>query len=210
MVAASGAQALPLGDRLAAGAEVGSTGVGIESLFNVNRTLVVRGAIEGFAAGRDVRSGALQYRGRGRWITDSGLLVLHPFRSPLLASVGAYYGWRDIRLDATPSGPVAAAGRILSAADLGRVHGKARLSSFAPFVGVGWDTTFHGARRWGFKARVGAVFSDRPSVKLRADGAAAADAAVQAYLRAEEAAVAHKLRGLRTWPVVQVGLNRRF
>ncbi len=190
--------ALDLKGRLAVGAQAGTTGPGVESLLRLNDRLVLRGAIEGFRAGGRIRTGAGDsYAVDLRWLTDSGMVDIHPARSPWLVSVGAYYGRRDIKLRGVAQG-------------VGPVDGRARLAPVAPFVGVGWDNTFHGASRIGFKARAGLIFSDTPDVDLQASGSAAAAAGEAALLRRAEAEVRRDLKPTRAWPVAQAGLTYRF
>jgi len=195
-LAPGAARALDLRDRLAVGAQAGTTGPGVEGLVQLNDRLVLRGAIEGFRADGRIRAGGGSYDAEARWLTDSGMADLHPTGSPWLVSLGVYYGRRDLKLRGAAEG-------------LGAVDGRARLSGFAPFAAVGWDNTFHGARRWGVKARAGVIFSGAPDVDLRATGGGASPQA-EAALRAAEAAVRDELKPARAWPVVQVGLNRRF
>ena len=90
-------------------------------------------------------------------------------------------------------------------------EGRAKFSSFAPFVGIGWDNTFHSDSRWAFKARLGAIFGKTPDVSLRAvDGVAAGNPLVDSYLRQQEAEAREELDKLKTWPVAQIGVSYRF
>jgi hypothetical protein len=79
-----------------------------------------------------------------------------------------------------------------------------------PFVGLGWDNTFSSASRWGLRIAAGVAVGDAPKVHLTASGPLANDATVQSNLRAEEASLAQDLKDLRNYPMVQIGLSRRF
>jgi hypothetical protein len=198
LAAASGrAAAFDLHDRLAVGAQAGTAGPGVEALISLDPRFVIRGAIEGFRAGGRIDTPGASYAVDARWLTDSGMVDIHPTGSPWLASVGAYYGYRKLRLRG-------------EAADLGAIGGRARLSGFAPFAAIGWDNTFHGARRWGLKARAGLIFSSRPDVELRAAEPSVTDPARAAALQRQEVAVRRDLRAARAWPLVEAGLNYRF
>ncbi len=204
---AAPAAALDLSERLAVGAQIGTTGVGVEGLYKLNDVFVLRGAIEGFRVDHEVKTRDVTYDGTARWLTDSGMVDIHPMRNPFLVSVGAYYGRRDVRVRGVPEPSLA---DELAAADVGELRGRAKLSGIAPFVGIGWDTTFHSDRRWGFKARAGVIFSDEPDVDLRATGANGDVPEVQRYLREEEAEIEDDIDAARTWPLVQIGFNYRF
>ncbi|HEY8616701.1 hypothetical protein [Phenylobacterium sp.] len=193
-LAPGASHALDLTGRVAVGAQAGSTGPGVESLLKLNDRLVLRGAIEGFRAGGRVHSGGAAYDVDARWLTDSGMVDFHPAGTAWLVSVGAYYGRRDFKLRGASPGVVA-------------VHGRARLAPVAPFAALGWDNTFHGARRIGFKVRVGVIASGSPDVDLRASGGGSAD---DAELARQERALRRELRPARLWPVAQAGLTYRF
>lgn len=188
------AAALDLRGRLAVGVQAGTTGPGVESQLRVSERLVLRGAIEGFSGSTRIEAGGVTYRARGRWLTDSGMVDFHPAASPWMISAGAYYGLRRVRVSATADG-------------LGAVAGRAKLPGFAPFVGAGWDNTFHGERRWGFKARAGVILSGGADVDLTST---AAGPEADARLRALENELRQDLKPAQVWPVVQAGVNLRF
>ena len=78
-------------------------------------------------------------------------------------------------------------------------------------LGLGFDNTYVGDRGWGFRALAGVAFSKRPDVNLTASGGTLSnDPSFQARLRAEEAEARDDAKDFKYFPVVQVGLTRRF
>lgn len=140
---AGAADAQAVDGRWAVGPQVGTTGLGVEAQFRATDSMVLRGALEGFRINRDFETGGVDYRGSARWFTNSGMLDLHPFANPFTVTAGAYYGKRKVTLRGTPSEPVRINGALYNPAQIGELRGRAKFASFAPFVGLGWDTTFH-------------------------------------------------------------------
>ena len=177
----------------------------------VSDSLVVRGALDVLSIGRDEDYSGVDYDGKLKSTTAGLFLDLHPGGSAFYVSGGAYFGGRKLDLDAQPSRNVEIGGQSFTPAQVGRIDGRAKLSDFQPFVGAGFDNTFSREGSWGFRALVGVSFSKRPDVRLRAVGGLLAnDANFQARLAQEERDLKDDAKDFRYYPIVQVGITRRF
>lgn len=195
----------------AIGASLGTPGVGLQLSAKVNDLVVLRGAVDGISISRDEDYSDVDYDGKAKLFTGGVFADLHPGGGPFFVSGGAYVGTRKINLRAQPTAPVEIGGQTFTPAQVGRLDGEAKLSNFQPFLGLGFDNTFSGERSWGFRALAGVAFSKRPDVELTASGGTlSADPNFQARLRAEEADAREDAKDFRYFPVIQVGLTRRF
>lgn len=195
----------------ALGVNAGTPGVGVQASAKVSDSIVVRGAIDGLSISRDEEYSDVDYDGKAKLLTGGLFADLHPGGSAFFVSGGAYVGKRKIKLRGQPTAPVEIGDVIFTPAQIGRIDGEAKLSNVQPFVGLGYDNTFVGDRGWGFRALVGVSFSKRPDVDLTASGGAlSTDPTFLAELREEEAEARHDAKEFRYFPVVQVGLTRRF
>ncbi|MET0273904.1 MAG: hypothetical protein ABW360_13035 [Phenylobacterium sp.] len=207
--------ALPLSGALAqtspvaVGAQIGTPGVGGEAQLKLNDSFVVRGDVDYLSFKHDEDWSGVEYDGKVKAKTGGAFADWHPGGGSFLVSAGAYFGQRKVDFSGQPSGPVDIGGQTFTAAQVGRINGRAKLSKAQPFAGVGWDNTFGGGA-WGFRALAGVAFSKEPSVSLTSDGTLAADPAFQARLRQEEADIADDAKNFKYYPVLQVGLTRRF
>lgn len=205
--AASGASAATM----AVGGNLGTPGVGVQVSGQVNDMVVLRGALDGLSLSHDEDYSDISYDGKAKLLTGGLFADLHPGGGGLFVSGGAYVGKRKINLRAQPTTSVDIGGQTFTPAQVGRLDGEAKLSNLQPFVGFGFDNTFVGDRGWGFRALLGVSFSKRPDVTLTASGGTlSTDANFQARLAAEEANVRDDAKNFRYFPVVQVGLTRRF
>ncbi|WP_374470141.1 hypothetical protein [Phenylobacterium sp.] len=195
----------------AIGLNAGTPGLGVEAKLRVGDRLVVRGGGDWLNLSHDEDYSGVNYDGKLKAATAGLFADWHPGGSAFLVSGGAYFGDRKLDLTARPTGPVEIGGATFTPAQVGRIDGKAKLSSAQPFVGVGFDNTFTTERAWGFRALVGVSFSDDPDVSLQASGGTlSGDPTFQARLRQEEADIRDDAKDFKYYPVVQIGVSRRF
>lgn len=196
---------------VAVGVNLGTTGVGLEAQFSVSDSLVVRSSADGLSFDHDETYSGVDYDGKLKSMTAGLFADWHPGGSAFLLSAGAYVGERKVKLDAQPSGNVEIGGATFTPAQVGRIEGQAKMSDVQPFAGVGFDNTFTGDGAWGFRALAGVAFSKSPDVTLRATGGTFSnDPAFLARLRQEEQDLQDDADGFKYYPVVQIGVTRRF
>lgn len=209
--AASATSALAQSSPFAIGANIGTPGIGAEVQLQLSDSLVLRGDADWLSYSRDADYSGVAYNGKLNTATAGLFADFHPGASPFLLSAGAYLGDRKGDIEATPSTPVNIGGTTVTAAQVGRLQGSIKMSKFQPFVGLGFDNTFSGESGWGFRALAGIAFSKEPDVSLTSTGGTLSnDANFQALLRAEEADIQDDAKGFKYYPVLQVGVTRRF
>lgn len=196
---------------VAMGVNLGTPGAGVQASTRVSDLIVLRAAVDGLSINRDEDYSDVAYDGKAKLLTGGLFADLHPGGGAFFVSGGAYIGKRKINLRAQPTAPVEIGGATFTPAQVGRIDGEAKLSNFQPFLGLGFDNTFVGDRDWGFRAMAGVSFSKRPDVDLTASGGTlSSDPAFLARLRLEEAEARDDAKDFKYFPVVQIGLTRRF
>jgi len=208
--AAATAQTSP---EFAVGAQVGTTGVGVEGQVRLSDLVNVRVAGDLFSYEEEFETDDVDYDGELQFNTVSAFVDLHPFNNGLFVSGGGFLGDRTVEVTGTPNRDVVVDGQVIPRAAFGRLVGEAEFGS-APFVGVGYNNTFRTAGPIGFKLLVGAAFGEAPTVDLRREGGEPLPADIQAEFDAEtqreEAELQQELEDFKTLPVVQLGLTYRF
>jgi hypothetical protein len=211
LAAATAAMASGAAAQTAIGLSAGTPGLGVQAAAKVNDLVVIRGAVDGLSLSRDEDYSDIDYDGKARLLTAGLFADLHPGGGGFFVSGGAYVGKRKINLSAQPTAPVDIGGQVFTPAQVGRLDGEAKLSKLQPFVGLGFDNTFLGDRTWGVRLMAGVSFSKRPDVNLTASGGTLSnDPAFQSRLRVEETEAREDAKDFRYFPVIQVGLTRRF
>lgn len=204
---AAAAQTSPV----AVGVNLGTTGVGLEAQLAVSDSLVLRAGADTLRFNQDETYSDVDYDGKLKSTTAGLFADWRPGGSAFLLSAGAYFGKRKVTLDAQPSANVEIGGATFTPAQVGRLEGEAKMSDVQPFLGAGFDNTFTRKGAWGFRALAGVAFSKSPDVSLRAVGGTFSnDPAFQARLRQEEQDLQDDADGFKYYPVVQIGVTRRF
>lgn len=83
-------------------------------------------------------------------------------------------------------------------------------NTFAPYFGLGWDTTFGDEDNWGFCFDLGLVYSGSAEASLIVDPTAGMTAALTADVKKEEADLQESLDDFEWWPVLSAGLVYQF
>lgn len=196
---------------VAAGLNVGTPGLGVSAQVRATDNLVIRGDLDWLRFNRDESYSGVDYDGRIKSSTAGVFADWHPGGGGLFVSGGAYFGQRELELDAQPTGSVDIGGQTFTATEIGRIHGQAKMSKVQPFAGLGWDNTFNRDSAWGFRAIAGVAFSKKPDVDLAATGGTLSNSpAFQARLEQEEDEIRDDAEGFRFFPVLQIGFTRRF
>ena len=101
-------------------------------------------------------------------------------------------------------------GTTYTSAQIGTLSGDIDLAkNLEPYVGFGWSKKpLKGGI--GYFADFGVLFTSTAAAKLSATGPIASDPVFQTNLANEEKDINHKLKPLRYYPIVQLGLLYRF
>lgn len=196
--------------QVALGGSIGTTGVAVEAQFKVAPGLHVRGGYNYFQYEADDTYDGIAYEGDLDLNTLGAFVDLHPFGNGFLLTGGAYFGEKTLDLLATPTGTVQIGNQSFTPAQVGTLNMAADLEDTAPFVGIGWDTTFEN-RGIAFKFIAGAMFTGSPQVNLTASGGTLSnDPNFQTQLAQEEQNLQNDIDAYEIYPVVQAGLTLSF
>jgi len=141
-------------------------------------------------------------------LSVSALLDWHPFKGSFRISGGALYNGNDIDLDAKSAATYQIGGTTYNAGSIGNLTGNVDFNDIAPYLGVGWDSTFGKSRKFGFLLELGAIYQGTPKVDLSTS--IAASQALQNDLQAEEDNLKKDLDEFEYYPVLAVGFNYRY
>lgn len=203
--------ALAQDGNLAVSGNIGTPGLGAELQYRLNDSFVVRGGGDWMNFDYDHTYSGVDYSAKLKTSTAGLFLDWHPGQGGFFLSGGGYFGERKAKLDGTPTGPTEVGGLVFTPEQIGTITGDVEMSKTQPFLGLGYDNTFTGGGRWGFRVLGGVSFSDKPKVDLSASGGTLSDdPTFQAELQREEDDVRDDAKGFKYFPIVQVGLSYRF
>ena len=205
---ASGAHA----QQVAVGGSIGTTGGSIEVQTQITPTIQLRGGYNYFEYGVDDTYDDIAYDGDLDLTTWGAFVDLRPFSNSFIVTAGAYFGDKGLKMTATPTQNVDIGNQTFTPAQVGQLNAEASLEDTAPFVGIGWDTTFQNSGPgMGFKFIVGAMFTGSPDVSMTSTGGTLSnDSNFQAQLAIEEANLEGDIDDYEIYPVVQAGITWSF
>jgi len=197
--------------KFAVGLGVGTTGGTVEGKYAVSDSLVVRGSLNLLKVSVDDEYDDIDYDAKFDATTFGGFVDFAPFKNGFVLSGGAYLGDKTLDLDATPANSVEIGDQTFTPDEVGTLTGKAELNSFAPYVGIGYDGFMGGSKSWSFNARAGVMFTGSPEVDLvSANGTLSSDATLRNEIDAEIQAIEEDADDFKYYPVLTIGIARRF
>lgn len=197
--------------KFALGLGVGTTGGTVEGKYALSDTLAVRGNINLLKVSVDDEYDDVDYDAEFDATTFGGFVDFAPFKNGFVLSGGAYLGDKVLDLDATPANSVEIGGQTFTPEEVGTLTGRAELNNFAPYAGIGYDGFMGGSKNWSFNARAGVMFTGSPDVDLvSANGTLSGDARLQNEINAEIQAIEDDADEFKYYPVLTLGVARRF
>lgn len=197
--------------QLAVGGSIGTTGGTVEVQTQIAPAIQLRGGYNYFQYGADDTYDDIAYNGDLDLTTWGAFVDFRPFLNSFVVTAGMYLGDKTLDLKATPTSNVEIGNQTFTPAQVGTLNAMADLEDSAPFLGLGWDTTFQGGNGLGFKFIAGAMFTGSPDVSLTSTGGSLSnDANFQNQLAIEEQNLRDDIDDYKVYPVVQLGLTYSF
>lgn len=195
-------QALAQGnDSIAAGIQGNGTGFGPGIAYSVSPSFTVHGIGNSASFNYDRASDGLDDDFGLDLLSGGGILDYHPMQNGFHISVGALYNGDETDLTST------AAGFAMPGNASANLRGDLEFNStIAPYLGVGYDTTFTSRNNWSFVMRAGVLYQGDPAVTATepAGPAPATDLTNDVDLIEDDLSL------FRFYPVISVGVTYRF
>ena len=195
-----------LGFRIAP--RISTLGGGFEFAKGLTPSFGLRGGFNYFTYGYDATESDVEYN-LDLELKSLGLFAdWHPFKGSFRLSGGFLINGNGIEGKAKPTTAnfdIGDGTYALNSASL-----EISYNTFAPYFGLGWDTTFGDEDNWGFCFDLGLVYSGSPEASLIVDPTDGMTAALTADVKKEEADLQESLDDFEWWPVLSAGLVYQF
>jgi hypothetical protein len=185
-------------------------GIGLEAQKTFSDSFGGRIGINYFTYDYDGTKDDIDYNIDLNLLSVSALLDWHPFQGSFRISGGALYNGNDIDLDAKTAATYQIGDTTYTSANIGNLTGNVDFNDIAPYLGIGWDTTFGKSKKFGFLMELGAIYQGTPKVDLSISGPLSGNQALQNDLQAEEDSLQEDLDNFEYYPVLAVGFNYRY
>ncbi|MEH3123779.1 MAG: hypothetical protein PGN16_17740 [Sphingomonas phyllosphaerae] len=208
-VAPASAQNADGGTHVRAAVTAGTLGIGPELGVRFNDHLGVRAAAGFLSADGTAESDGEKYDAKLRLKSYGAMLDVHPFGGAFRLSAGARINRSRVDVGLTPSGETTIGEEDYTAAEVGRISGRANVKKFAPALTFGWA----GKNRTGFYfgTELGVLFQGAYRIeRFQSTGTLRDDPAFQAALERERVSLQKDVDKVKVWPIVQLALGWRF
>ncbi|MDH3646240.1 MAG: hypothetical protein OER80_05660 [Gammaproteobacteria bacterium] len=208
-VAAAPAFAADLPGKTSFALRVSTLGMGVELAHTLPiANLTGRIAWNGYSYDTDDTIEGIPYDVELDLSSITALVDWRPWGQVTHVTAGLVFNGNEINATGTATGTYAIGGMSYDAADVGALTGAASFDDVVPYVGLGWNIPVFPKTALTFD--VGVVFQGAPQLSLTADGLLADDPGFQAELASEQAEFQKDIEDYEYYPVIALGLRRRF
>lgn len=196
----------------------GTPGVGLDLDLGLSPSFGMRVGFAGFNINHSIDTSDVDYDGRLKLRTVTGLLDWYVFSGAFHLTAGV--AGNDTKLDVVGQpnqSTYTINGNTYSSSQLGSLTGQLKFgNSVSPYVGFGWGNPAGENGHVHFLFDVGAIYGGTPSVTLTAVCGPAAPPGssvcnqAQSDVASEEAKLRHKADILKWYPMVSLGIGVRF
>jgi len=194
-----------LGFRIAP--RISTLGAGLEVAKGFTPNFGVRAGFNYFSYAYDAKESDISYDFELELKSFAMFADWHPFKGAFRLSGGLLINGNGLTGNAKPTAPVDIGGTDYS---LDSINLDISYNTIAPYVGLGWDTTFGDDDNWGFAFDLGLIYSGSAEASLTANGAGTSIAGFEANRKKEQDELQNDLDSLKWWPVVSAGLVYQF
>ena len=195
-----------LGFRIAP--RISTLGGGLEFAKGLTPSFGLRGGFNYFSYGYDATESDVEYDLELE-LKSFGLFAdWHPFKGSFRLSGGFLINGNGLEGNAKPKTANFDIGD--GSYDLDSVSLDISYNTFAPYFGLGWDTTFGDEDNWGFCFDLGLVYSGSPEAAVSISGTDAATATASGDVQKEINDLQESLDDFEWWPLLSAGLVYQF
>lgn len=191
----------------------GTPGVGLDLDLGLSPSFGVRVGFSGFDLDHSIATSDVNYDGRLKLRTVTGLLDWYVLRGSLHLTAGVAGNGTKLEVVGQPGCRVNC--NIFPTSELGPLSGELEFgNAVSPYVGFGWGNPAGASSRVHWLFDVGAIYGGTPRVTLTEECGPDVPASICSQARSdlapEEAQLRDKADILRWYPVVNLGVAVRF
>jgi hypothetical protein len=200
-----------LGFRIAP--RVSTLGGGIEVAKGLSPRFGLRGGFNYFSYQYDATEDDVSYELELELKSFGFFADFHPFKGSFRISGGLLLNGNGLSGKAKPSGSFDIGDKTYTSAQIGSINLDVSYNTLAPYLGLGWDTTFGDHENWGFAFDVGLIYSGAAGINLSVSDnllTQADKSELETRRQKEERDLQEELNNLEWWPVLSAGIVYQF
>ncbi|MAI91477.1 MAG: hypothetical protein CBB65_13625 [Hyphomonadaceae bacterium TMED5] len=192
-------------------ASAGTSGGTLETTYRFTDHFHLRGGMNTITVSANIDDSDISYDGDLEFKGGSAFVDVYPLDLPVFLTAGLYAGRQAIDLTATSSQSFDIYGMTMTPVEYGYLQGEASYGDYAPFLGFGYNSTFFTDNSFGLHALMGVAYFGEADVSLRSVGGTYSESEyIQQLVENERQSLEEELADYEFYPILQLGLSRRF
>jgi len=174
LILASGLSATEGFDNISVGSQVGIFGLGANVKYKINEQFGVKAGFDMFSVSDYEVEDEETYTKYNFDLKLQDFMIIgdyHPWKGSFKTSAGIIVNSSSLDGEVTPSlsQEFKFQDRTYSTDDIAKVNTKADFDPVAPYVGIGWDTSFNKEKGFGFTFDIGVIFQGSAQIDYNVD-----------------------------------------
>lgn len=194
--------------------KLSTLGLGIEVTKPFSDSVAGRIGLNGYNYTTSGTESGIDYDFKLKLQTVSALADWYPWQGTFRASAGLMYNSNKLSLAAKPSsGTYTIDNVVYNASEIGSLDGSIKFNNTAPYIGIGWGNPVAKEKDWGFVADIGVLYQNTPKATLNVTCGTVTTTdcpTLQSHAEAERQQLEDALRSFKWYPVVSIGLSKKF
>lgn len=196
---------------VAFGLKASSQGLGVELTGSLAERLNIRAGAHYFKFGQKLSKGGNEYDFDLKLKSFSALADWHVFGGAFRITGGAVLDKNNLDGDAITSNGFNIGDMVFTSEEVGILTGNVHFREVSPYLGIGWGNPVAKDSGWTFMVDLGVMFAGTAKVDLSSVGGTLSDQPLfLTELRKEEDNVRGELNNFKYYPVISLGLSRKF
>ena len=194
--------------------KLGTLGVGVDYEHFFTDKFALRGNINYFKYTKDKTIKDVPFHGKLTLFTAGILADYHPWASSFRVSGGVYYNGNKFSVTGKQTRNIKLGNTNYDAGSI-TLSGKIDFKKVAPYLGIGWSSTE--VNGWHFTADIGVMYHGKPKVKLNgklksnySGNNVYTQAQLDADVKAKENEIYNKIKKYKFYPVISIGIEKKF
>lgn len=204
-----------MADDFAVSGKIGTLGLGVEVTKAFSESITGRIGLNGANYDSNMTESNIDYDFNFKFQSVKAMVDWYPSQGEFRGSLGLAYNNNQLDYSANPTGNTYEInGVTYNTADIGSLNGNISFNKLAPYIGIGWGNPVAKGKDWGFVLDVGLLYAGAPEVTMNVTCGAALSAATCTNLTndvaAERLELESEISSLKWYPVISVGISKKF
>lgn len=205
-----------IADDFAVSGKLGTLGMGVEVTKSFSESITGRIGLNGYSYNKTGTQSNVDYDFKLKLQTVSALADWYPWQGAFRGTLGLVYNNNKLDFNAKPTGNTYTINdKPYTADQIGSLSGSIKFDNASPYIGIGWGNPVAKEKDWGFVADIGVLYQGSPKANMSVTCGAAILGSQTCLdltddVNAERQQLESAIDGFKWYPVVSIGISKKF